>query len=57
MEQHRVVASTLSEATGIPISVLREHLDGQSEFTFTELVAVGGFFHVHPSTFFEAVAA
>jgi len=57
MERNRVAASTLSEATGIPIRDLQAHLDGQSEFTFAELVAVGGFFHVHPSTFFEAVAA
>lgn len=57
MTKTNVSVRTLSEATGIGESALRDHLSNRSEFTLGELTAVGGFFHVPASQFFEGVAA
>lgn len=57
MAARDVSPSTLSQATGIPVSTLRERLDNQSDFTWGELLDVGGFFALSPSAFFEGVAA
>jgi hypothetical protein len=56
METHDVTAETLSEATDIRFSTLREHLDNKSPFTLGELMDVGGFFRTPVSHFLEEVA-
>lgn len=47
---------SVAQAADMTVAALDEHLtDG--EFLFEQLVAVGGFLHVHPTTFFEGVNA
>lgn len=49
----------VAEATDIPLATLESHLNGtaEDEFTWDELVRIGGFLHFSPAMFFEGVAA
>ena len=49
MNDAGVTPATLSQATGIQPSVLRERLTGRSPFTIRELLGVGGFFRIDPA--------
>jgi hypothetical protein len=51
-----VSVRTLSEATDIPISELESRLSGDTDFTISELVSVGGFLRSPANTFLEGVA-
>lgn len=49
--------NSLAEATDTTVSEMDARLAGVVEFTFRELVAVGGFFRVQPESFFKGVQA
>lgn len=53
MTSRHVSTATLSKATGIDPLALRDHLSYKSEFTFGQLVDVGGFFNLPVSHFIE----
>lgn len=47
----------IAQAIDLTLPELSARLEGNAEFTFAELVQVGGFLHVCPSQFLEGVAA
>jgi len=56
MHERGVDISTLAHAADIGESVLRERLQGESDFTWPELAHVGGVFSVHPAELMAGAA-
>ncbi|MBF4578912.1 hypothetical protein [Frigoribacterium sp. VKM Ac-2530] len=51
-----VSIDTLSQGTDIPSPVLRDRLDNQSDFTWSELWSVGAFFGIRPDALMAGTA-
>lgn len=51
-----VSIESVSQATDIEVDTLKNRLDCESEFTWGELLNIGGFFRVTPSFFFKDAA-
>lgn len=47
-----VEIDTLAEATDVTSTTIRRRLDNRDEWTVADLVRVGGFLRIRPTTFF-----
>lgn len=56
MRERGVDVSTLADAADIGEPVLRERLQGESDFTWPELATVGGVLRIHPAQFMAGAA-
>jgi hypothetical protein len=54
IERSNETLITISQATDIPVSGLRERLANRVEFTMSEIGRVGGFFRIHPADLLES---
>lgn len=52
-----VSTSTLAQAADVPSDVLEARLDGRDELTIADLVNVGGFLRLQPTSFLKGATS